>query len=366
MFFSDLKFQTLPSGLQRADASAAQFQSVGDMQTQIAMQRATVGFAQPIAPNGLPMQVTQETLKAAGEVTGQHEIWLRIDNMIKQIVRRKTPTMSLFAGHGMVTGQGTGLGTIETSYHKGSDMSMPEPRMEAGVTPDADRQEFERVGTPIPIFRDLVKIDRRQLEASRASRYQNLDVSALQVKLALMMEAHEQLIWNGDGPTYSGNTVKGITQFADRNIFSIGTAWTSSSADIADDVNEMRQLLVNDNFFGPYFMMVPQNWTTTLGRQATGDFRTIMEIINSYGMNDPAGSGKVTVTSSPWLANSNVVMMELSPMVAEVVMPMDIYTTSFYENPQDPGSPLCILLMSALTIQPKSDMDNKCGIVHAS
>jgi hypothetical protein len=165
-------------------------------------------------------------------------------------------------------------------------------------------------------------------------------------------------------PTYGrASTVFGYTNFPSRATKTdLTTPTGSNAASTLSDVLEMRDLLYDNNFFGPFMLYHSHDWdqyldndyTLTGGNVTTQTLRDRLRAIE--GIQDVRRLDFFTDTFS-------LLLVQMTSDVARAVNGMDITTVQWESQG---GMRLNFKVMAIQVPQLRADYNGNCGICHAT
>lgn len=291
--------------------------------------------------------------------------WKYLDEAVVQASLERLIGVQDLIGSGSVLRLTNGLGTTVLETEKVSSMSSAQVDMAADTEGAEDRQTFDIEYLPVPVIHKEFSISARVLNASR-TRGQSLDVSQAQAAARVVAEAAEDLLFTGGSNlAFGGGTIYGYMDFPSRNTGSLTANWDDSAAsplDVVNDVIAMKQASIEDRHFGPWALYVPTNYDSVLdedyhsGTTGWHGGKTIRErILQIQGINSVRTADKLT--------DDNVILAEMQPETARMVIGMDVTTLEW----ETKGGMLShFKVMTIMVPQLRADINSRCGIVHYS
>jgi hypothetical protein len=134
-----------------------------------------------------------------------------------------------------------------------------------------------------------------------------------------------------------------------------------SSANHATTISEiisMRKKLIDKGFTGPFVVYAAPAWDTYLDE----DYSTVKGE-NTFRQRIMALEGVAAVRTSYWLSGNAMVMVQLTPDVAQAVIGMDVVTVQW---PSHGGMLTNFKVMCMMYPRLKADINGVAGIVHGS
>jgi len=242
-----------------------------------------------------------------------------------------------------------------------SDIDGASFSMDGVTRGDNDRPEFDINYLPLPIVHKDFQINARVLQASRTTGAP-LDTTMAELAARKVAEALEDLLFNGTGGmTYGGGTIYGYKNFTYRNTYSLTGNWDDDSAvsgtDILNDVRGMKQAALNDRYYGPYTLYIPNNFETRLDDdfKANSDKTIRQRILEIEGIN--------SVKVSDSLTADNVLLVQMTSDVVRLVNGLGITTV---EWDSEGGMVHHYKVMAIKVPQLRADQSDRTGIVHAT
>lgn len=295
-----------------------------------------------------------------------YDQWKEIDREVLGIYHLRTPGIQDMLSRGLRYDLPNALGTTVLQWQTGSGLDNAFMDMDAQTMGDFDRIKFETKYLPVPIIHQPFKLSIRELSMN-VTQGAPLDVSHAREAMITVAERAENVFFNGSSAyTFGGGTIRGLTDYPDRNLVTMGTSWaTDTGANIITDVINMRQALINDRRYGPYGLYVSTNIDSNLENDYNSTYPsdTIRQRIMRIGGEDTS-QGKIEfVHTADKLTASNAVMVDLSRETIEIVVGFEPRTIQWQEN----GGMVTIYKVMAIMVpRIKSDQDGRCGIAHCS
>lgn len=234
------------------------------------------------------------------------EEWKYFDRTIQQVARERLPAVTELIQRGLVMNLPNAMGvmTLEWERIKG-DLVDAEVTMSGLPEATKDRDEFEIVSMPIPIFHKEFYYNLRHMQAARRNG-RNLDVTHAEVATRKISELIETVLFNG--LNVGGQSIYGLRSEPNRKSFNLGTSWiTASGEQIVQDVIAMIDLASSNpnNFEGPFNLYISQGVAARFGDdyKANSDktvMQRVMEIpgIQSIQMTSRVASGEALLVQT--------------------------------------------------------------------
>lgn len=192
---------------------------------------------------------------------------------------------------------------------------------------DRDLVTFNRTAIPVPVTASQFQLDARQRAAGQTIG-EGIDTTNLEEHTRAVAEKLEDTLVNGGDVSLGGNGLPGYTNFAGREQLSFSDAeWSGTlSAGFAATVIDLlaaRSALRANGFTGPYIVYLPSNFDGVIDEdfKANGD-RTVRErLLAINGIED--------IKILPTLADSNVLMVQMTSSVVQMPVGQDITTVTW-------------------------------------
>lgn len=287
----------------------------------------------------------------------RYDEWKRIDARVLQVARERLRIVSDIQAAGLTVDLG-GLGVIISEYEKIGDMSAAQQSL-AGVTEgEEDLPAYSLTGVPVPITHKDFRINIRQLLASRRGG-SPLDTTAATIAARKVAELLEYTVFYGSSVQVGATrVVQGLTNFTDRITGSLTAAWTTATgAQILGDVLGMIADANAANFFGPFYLYLPQAYEAPLYDDfKTESDKTIFQRVLEIG----AIAG---IRFAGQLTGNNAILVQMTEDVLDMPVGADLQTVEWDSKG---GLQVHYKVMAAMVPRLKSDANGNTGIVHYS
>jgi hypothetical protein len=344
--------------------------------------RLDMGYMKPfIDPNtgrafatvymgGDPKKKSSFTTIPVTNATLRRDEWKELDRVVMEVAREQLGGVADLEAAGLTYNLGNGLATTILEWHDISDNGEAEMTMD-GVNRGRNSQpDFQFNYLPIPIVHYDFELNARHLAASRLMG-NPLDTIGAERASRRVAEKIESMLFKSDA-TYSfgekdargRNTIYSYTNFPDRNLMKMTTAWTNFSDSqakgkkIVQDVLAMKQKSVDALHRGPWNLYIPSDYETLLDEDYSDDKGT-----NTIRQRILMIEGIKAVKVSTMLADNNVILVQMTRDVVRLVKGMGVQTVEWKSE----GNLLTNYKVMTIQVpQIRSDQNGKCGIVHMS
>lgn len=320
-----------------------------------------------LASNGMGTPVWNATSLRKDE-------WIQMDRQILKEARQRLRAWTDLAAASSFGGF-NGMAKTVLEAEAMSDPGEAMVDMDGLSEGRSDSPLFKNRGLPLPITHSSFWFSQRNLAVSRNSGTP-LDLTMAEAagrRVAEMVEktliGAETGLSFGKAANYSDYeipTVYGYTNFPQRNSKEDLTVPTGSNpSSTVADVLEMRQLLYDDHFYGPYMLYHSDDWDTYMDNDyfalATSGMaaptQTLRERLRKIeGIQDVRRLDFLTDTFT-------LLLVQMTSDVARAVNGMDITTVQWETRG---GMQLNFKVMAIMVPQLRADYSGRCGIVHAT
>lgn len=336
-----------------------------------------------LVANGIESPVFNDT-------TLRKQEWIELDKVILRAARYRMRAWADLMAQSSFGGF-DGMSKMILEHETMSDPGEAVQDMDGLADGRADTPRFQLQGLPLPITHADFWYSKRRLMLSRNTGTP-LDTNmgeAAGRRVAEMIE--RSLIGNSTGITYGGAnnpaygrtpTVYGYTNFPARLTYSAAHAPTEGSwvpQTTLTDVLAMKQLLINNKFYGPFMLYHSNDWDKYLDNDyyvsitsgAVAPTKTLRQRLREIdGIQDvrrldmffaaaPAAAGPgyagLGLTANPF----TLLLVQMTPDVARAINGMDIATIQWESHG---GLRLNFKVMTIQVPQIRADYYNNCGI----
>lgn len=298
--------------------------------------------------------------------------WIRLDQAVLRAARARLRAWADLSSASSYGGF-NGMATMILEQEAMSDPGEALVDMEGLSDGRHDAPRFIREGLPLPITYSSFWYSKRRLAVS-GNRHQPLNLASAEAagrRVAEMVE--KTLIGVVSGMVYGDSTeygrtsqVYGYLNFPDRHVYNTLTTPTGSNpeATIAD-VLRMREVLYDDNQFGPFILYHSTDWDQYLDNDyarlgGSNANMTLRErILKIGGISDVRRLDYLTASNSHAFT---MLLVSMTSETAEAVNGMDLTTVQWESQG---GAKLHFRVMCIQVPRLKSDYNGQCGILHA-
>lgn len=282
--------------------------------------------------------------------------WEQLDQAIVREARTRLVGVSYLIGKGLVYSL-NGMSKTVLEHETLNDMTAAVVSMDAIAAQDRDRANFELAGLPLPFTHKDFFLSSRTLNVSRAGG-SNLDTVQGEQAGRVVAEKIESMLYTGNSSFKSGGyTLYGMLDHPSRNTGSLTAHWNDSAATgetILADVLEMKQVLQDDGFYGPYALFVPANFETALDEdfKANSDKTVMQRLKEVNGIQDIIIADKLT--------SDYVCLVQLTSDVIRMVNGLAINTLQWDSHG---GLQINFKVMAIQVPQLRATQSGKMGLV---
>jgi uncharacterized linocin/CFP29 family protein len=283
--------------------------------------------------------------------------WILMDNAVQNIARERLPIVTDLIQRGLVMQLPNALGITSLEWERvKNDLLDAEVTMSGLPEATKDRQEFELINMPIPLFHKEFYLNLRHVSAARRNG-RNPDTSHAEVATRKIAERIETVMFNG--LTVGGQTIYGLITEPNRNTGSVTASWaTATGEQILSDLLAMKDEAANsNNFEGPYMLYVPK----TVGNRLDEDFKANSDKTIRQRLLEVEDISGIMSTSR--LTGTNVVLAQTTSDVLQVI---DGIQPTMVEWESHGGFQMNYKIFAIMLPRVRSDGLNQSGIVHYS
>jgi len=311
-----------------------------------------------------------QSLRANGPLLEKEQ--QAIDTMVIKVAQERLTVTSALINRGLSLVLDNPLGHTEVKHHTMGELAAAQTGMEPRAQHRGDAPAPRTpVVTPNPLTWIDFQLSAREVAASQ-NLGTNLDLSEPEAAARQVGEQIENIVINGGG-VYGGNTVYGIVTAPNRSTFTFESnhAWDNAGktgADILADVQSAIALATADNMFGPFLLLIPEDYNDELENDYGDYYRgTIRErLLAMQKIADILPAGKMPADTIALVQpTSDVIRLIVGDLggrrqMGEDVPPVPI-TVVFWE--EDGGFGLNFKIIADVVPQIKSTSSSQSGVV---
>lgn len=289
------------------------------------------------------------------------EEWKQYDDALVRVGTDRLVLVDRLISRGLVYDLPNPMGTMTLEYERMSDIEDAQIAMTPAVEGQRDRVDFELAGLPIFIVWKEFQLDIRVLTASRTLG-RPLDTTMVEECTRKVNEKIEEVAWAGASAfKHDSYTYRGVLDEANRNTGSLTGNWDESDAEATApaDVLSMMQALIDDKYYGPYDLFIPRNFATAVSE----DYSTSTNTVTTVGQRIMQIEGVESLNVADKLTADNVVLMQMTSNVADVVMGMP---PTVFEWQERGGFITNFAVVAIVVPRIRSDYADRSGIAHWS
>jgi uncharacterized linocin/CFP29 family protein len=225
--------------------------------------------------------------------------WVMFDRQVQQVARERLPVVTDLIARGLTMALPNAMGVMSIEWERvKSDLVDAEVTMTGLPEATKDRQEFETISMPVPIFHKEFYYNLRHLAAARRNG-RSPDVSHAEVATRKIAELVEYTVFNG--LVVGGSTIYGLANHPDRTTGSVTASWATATGEqiIADVLAMVEDATVDNNMDGPFTLYVSRTVGNRLDEdyKANGDLTIRQRILQLDGIQSIMATGRLSGTS---------------------------------------------------------------------
>lgn len=284
--------------------------------------------------------------------------WKYFDRTVQQVARERLVTVTDLISRGLTMPLPNAMGVMSIEWERvKSDLLDAEVTMSGLPEATKDRQEFETISMPVPIFHKEFYYNLRHLAAARRNGRQP-DVSHAEVATRKVSERIESVLFNG--LAVGGSTIYGLLTEPNRNTGTVTASWlTATGEQIVSDVLRMIGVAsaADNNFEGPYNLYV----SNEVGFRLDEDYKANSDDTIRDRIMRIRGIQSIQQTSR--LSGTNVLLVQTT---SDVVQMVDGLQPTMVEWESHGGFQHNFKLFAIMIPRIRSDGFQQSGIVHFS
>lgn len=302
---------------------------------------------------------TQQTVLALNAPTIlRKDEWKMIDDQVMDAVYT-TPVRlwNDLRARGNVIRIPNGMGKTVYEYQRASDIGPATTSMDGIRESDADRPEFDLTGIPLPIIHKDFQFSARQIAISR-NNGPSLDTMMARLSARKCLEEVEKYTVGSQTFPFAGYNIYGYTNFPQRMTQTLTAPSSANHATTISEILSMRKKLTDKGFSGPFVLYNSPAWELYLDE----DYLTTKGD-NTFRERILAIEGISAIRTSYWLPGNTMLMVQLTPEVAQPIVGMDVTTLQW---PSKGGMMVNFKVMCIMIPLLRADINGVTGIVHGS
>lgn len=300
------------------------------------------------------------------------EDWIELDKAVLRAARQRLRAWADLSAANSFGGF-DGMSKMMLEHETMSDPGEAIVDMDALTEGRTDSPLFQLEGLPLPITHSDFWFSERRLTISRNSSTPLDSVMAEAAGRRVAEVIEKTLIGVSTGVAYGGGSltptygrtaqVYGYTNFPNRLTFTgMAVPVGTNAAQTVADVLNMRSLLYNNRFYGPFMIYHSIDWDQWLdndyilsgGNVATQSLRDRLRAID----------GIMDVRRLDFLTNTHTMLLvQMTPDVCRAVNGMNITTVQW---PSQGGMRQNFKVMAIQVPQLRADYNGRCGMLHGT
>jgi uncharacterized linocin/CFP29 family protein len=243
------------------------------------------------------------------------EEWKHFDRTVMDISRERLPVVTDLIRRGLVMNLPNAMGVMTLEWERvKSDLLDAEVTMSGLTEATKDRQDFETVSMPVPIFHKEFYYNLRHLQAARRNGRMP-EVSHAEVATRKISELIETVMFNG--LTIGGSTIYGLATEPNRITGSVTANWSTvaTGEQMLADVVEMIEIASasDNNFEGPFVLYVSRLAASRMQL----DFKANSDKSIWSRLMEVEGLAEIRTTSR--LTGTQILLVQLTSDVVQVI-----------------------------------------------
>jgi len=282
--------------------------------------------------------------------------WIHLDNAVIKAAKPRLQVVGDLRSMGLEYMVPNGLGKTVFQHQAMSDIGDATISMDGIRQGDADRPQFDLTNLPLPIIHKDFHYSAREIAASRNGG-SPLDTTTAELAARKVAEEAEKLtLGEVTAYTYGGGSVFGMKNYTYSLTKTLTTPGTHATT--VTEVLAMKQQSMNNGYYGPWMLYYSPAWGAYMGQDystAKGD-NTLQERLAKI-------EGIRGVKQADYLTGTCMLLVQLTPDVARMVIGMDI-TTVQWETLG--GMMINFKVMAIIVPQLRCDYSHQTGIVYGN
>lgn len=291
--------------------------------------------------------------------------WIQIDTAVTTAAKGRLKAVGDLMSRGLSV-RTDGMGVTVYQTERMSDISEAEVTMDGLESGTNSRPVYDQVNLPLPIIHKDFRIPVRQLEASR--RYgTSIDLSQAALMGEKVAEMIEKLLI-GEASTFAfgGGSVYGYKNYPYAIPASItpptDSSWTPVTTQ--QEVNAMVQASIQAFNYGPWVLYYGPSWHQYMNGDYYGEVSINASPSTKTLLNRLKEIGNIEdVSMLDYLTGWDMVLVQMNQKTVRMVNGLNITTVQWQDHG---GFQLCMKVLAIMVPQLRCDINNHCGIVHAT
>lgn len=300
--------------------------------------------------------------------------WIMLDQVVIRAARQRLKAWADLSAASPFGGF-NGMSKMVLEHETMSDPGEAQVDMDGLTEGRGDSPKFQLEALPLPITHSDFWFSQRRLALSRNTGMPLDTVMAEAAGRRVAESIEKTLIGVTTGLTYGADarygrasTVYGYTNFPDRLTYTSITApnaggWKPQTT--VDNVIAMRELLYDNNMYGPFMLYCSSDWDQYLD----GDYYALA----TSGMAAPANTLRERIMKVQGIqgirrldyftSTFSMILVQMTPDVAQAVNGMDITTVQWESQG---GMRVNFKVMAIQVPRLRADYNGSCGICHGT
>lgn len=286
-----------------------------------------------------------------------YEAWRLIDGTMVETARPKMRVTADMIAAGLVENiDAMSLTTL--TYRTMTESGSARIVMDPAVHGERDRPKFGQRSMPVPFIEAEWSFNLREMNIAKRGG-QPLDLTQIKTATRIVMETVEDLVLGTSATpfSYNGLTLPGILNFpyALAKVMTLPTAVGWTPATLYNEINEMRQQSIDNNYDGPWVAYFSSGWDIYLNKKYSSAYQsgTLRQEILALD-----GISGVRVLRR--LSGYKVVLIQMTSDVFQLINGLPLRAIQW-------GSPDGWIvhgkIITSILPQPRYDAANQTGIV---
>lgn len=283
------------------------------------------------------------------------DAWERISDVVVEVPEKRLNGIADLQAAGLTSE--ADLAFQNDVWHTASEMTDANVDMGMESEGEEDSTHMESDGVPLPIVHKDFRFNFREIRAAeQLGRPLPMDEASRATRQ--VVEAHEDLLFNGWDGSVNGYDLYGLTDEPNRNTFT-GSDWGTAS-NVESDVNSIVEKAEADSYYGPYNLYVSQaQWKDLRADDPNSD--TGRQVRDAVAENYSREINRIAPTDK--LADGEAVLVQMDRDVVELAVASDVQTVEWSERGE---TEFYGKVMASMIPKVKSDQSGGSGVVHTT